>query len=145
MYDIEFKCVWFGRVLVMEYEKHLSRIGRRLLEAMAKNLELNIKNSKEYLAVGMMRVYRYPNCPDTNGGWGMEAHTDSSVMSILNQGDEVGGLQLLKHHQWLNVKPIPDTLIVNLGDMMQVRVLFLCSCFYGYYQHRFVMLCSGLV
>ncbi|BAT88337.1 hypothetical protein VIGAN_05180000 [Vigna angularis var. angularis] len=109
------------RVLVMEYEKHLSRIGRRLFEAMAKNLELNMKSTKEYLAEksGMMRVYRYPNLPDTNVGWGMEAHTDSSVMSILNQGDEVGGLQLLKHHQWLNVKPIPDTLVVNLGDMMQ--------------------------
>ncbi|KAK7368453.1 hypothetical protein VNO80_10479 [Phaseolus coccineus] len=109
------------RVLLMEYEKHLSRIGIRLFEAMAKNLELNIKRSKEYIAEksGMVRVYRYPNCPDTNVGLGMEAHTDSSVMSILNQGDEVGGLQLLKHHQWLNVKPIPNTLIVNLGDMMQ--------------------------
>ena len=118
-------CVWFARVLLMEYEKHLSRIGTRLFEAMAKNLELNIESSKEYLAEksGMVRVYRYPNCLDTNVGLGMEAHTDSSVLSILNQGDEVGGLQLLKHHQWLNVKPIPDTLIVNLGDMMQVRVL----------------------
>lgn len=112
----------------MEYEKHLSRIGRRLFEAMAKKLELNMKSTKEYMAEksGMIRVYRYPNYPDTNVGWGMDAHTDSSVMSILNQGDEVGGLQLLKHHQWINVKPIPDTLVVNLGDMMQVHVLFLC-------------------
>jgi len=118
----------------MEYEKHLSRIGIRLFEAMAKNLELNIKRSKEYIAEksGMVRVYRYPNCPDTNVGLGMEAHTDSSVMSILNQGDEVGGLQLLKHHKWLNVKPIPNTLIVNLGDMMQVHILFLLLCFYSY-------------
>ncbi|CAJ1960403.1 unnamed protein product [Sphenostylis stenocarpa] len=109
------------RVLLMEYERHLWRIGRRLFEAMAKNLELDVEGSKEYLAEksGMMRVYRYPNCPDTNVGWGMEEHTDSSVLSILNQDDQVGGLQLLNHHQWFNVKPIPNTFIVNLGDMMQ--------------------------
>ncbi|KHN02078.1 Gibberellin 2-beta-dioxygenase 8 [Glycine soja] len=88
---------------------------------MANNLDLNLKPSKPYLAenTGMVRVYRYPNCSDANVGWGMEAHTDSSVLSILNQDDEVSGLQVLKDDQWLTVKPISNTLIVNLGDMMQ--------------------------
>ncbi|XP_050140624.1 gibberellin 2-beta-dioxygenase 8-like isoform X2 [Malus sylvestris] len=50
--------------------------------------------------------------------WGMDVHTDSSVLSILNQ-DEVGGLEVLKDNEWFSVNPIPNTLIVNLGDMMQ--------------------------
>ncbi|KAK7387241.1 hypothetical protein VNO78_27879 [Psophocarpus tetragonolobus] len=109
------------RLLLTEYERHLSRIAKTIFEAMAKRLELKVEGSKSYIAenTGMVRVYRYPNCSDTNVGWGMEAHTDSSVLSILNQDDEVSGLQILKDDQWLTVKPISNTLIVNLGDMMQ--------------------------
>lgn len=124
--------VCFARLLLKDYENHLSRIATTLFEAMANNLDLNLKPSKPYLAenTGMVRVYRYPNCSDANVGWGMEAHTDSSVLSILNQDDEVSGLQVLKDDQWLTVKPIPNTLIVNLGDMMQVQILFISMLLY---------------
>ncbi|XP_061374763.1 gibberellin 2-beta-dioxygenase 8-like [Gastrolobium bilobum] len=109
------------RLLLMDYGTHLSRIASTLFEAMVKKLDLNMKPSNSYLSknTGMVRIYRYPHCCDTNVGWGMEAHTDSSVLSILNQDDEVSGLQVLKDDQWLTVKPISNTLIVNLGDMMQ--------------------------
>ncbi|KAL2332976.1 hypothetical protein Fmac_014189 [Flemingia macrophylla] len=109
------------RLLLIDYKTHLWRIATTLFEAMAKNLELDLKFSKPYLAenTGMVRVYRYPHYHDTNVGWGMESHTDSSVLSILNQDHEVSGLQVLKDDQWLTVKPISNTLIVNLGDMMQ--------------------------
>jgi isopenicillin N synthase-like dioxygenase len=107
----------------MDYATHLSRIATTLFEAMAKNLELNLKSTKSYVSenTGLVRVYRYP-CTDV--GWGMEVHTDSSVLSILNQDDHVSGLQVLKDDQWLTVKPISNTLIVNLGDMMQVLIFF---------------------
>nr|AFK49123.1 unknown [Lotus japonicus] len=102
----------------MDYETHLSRIATTLFEAMAKNLDLNLETSKSYLSVdtGMVRVYRYPR---GSVGWGMEVHTDSSILSILNQDDQVSGLEVLKDDRWLIVKPISNTLIVNLGDMMQ--------------------------
>uniref|UniRef100_M4CEJ7 Fe2OG dioxygenase domain-containing protein n=2 Tax=Brassica campestris TaxID=3711 RepID=M4CEJ7_BRACM len=48
----------------------------------------------------------------------MELHTDSSVISILKE-DETGGLEIMKGEEWLRVKPVADTLIINLGDMMQ--------------------------
>lgn len=106
------------RLLLMEYATHLSRIATTLFEAMVKNLELNRKTTKSYLSenTGIIRVYRYP---PTDVGWGMEVHTDSSVLSILNPDDHVSGLQVLKDDQWLTVKPASNTLIVNLGDMMQ--------------------------
>ncbi|XP_057433395.1 gibberellin 2-beta-dioxygenase 6-like [Lotus japonicus] len=106
------------KLLLMDYETHLSRIATTLFEAMAKNLDLNLETSKSYLSVdtGMVRVYRYPH---GSVGWGMEVHTDSSILSILNQDDQVSGLEVLKDDRWLIVKPISNTLIVNLGDMMQ--------------------------
>lgn len=125
-------CFHVVRLPIKDYKTHLSRIATTLFEAMAKNLDLSLKPSEPYLAenTGMVRVYRYPNCSDANVGWGMEAHTDSSVLSILNQDDEVSGLQVLKDDQWLTVKPIPNTLIVNLGDMMQVQILFISMLLY---------------
>ena len=91
---------------------------------MVKNLDLNLEPSKSYLSenTGTVRVYRYPHCSNPSVGWGMEVHTDSSVLSILTQDDEVSGLEVLKDDQWLSVKPVFNTLVVNLGDMMQVQV-----------------------
>ncbi|XP_020202053.1 gibberellin 2-beta-dioxygenase 6 [Cajanus cajan] len=109
------------RLSLMEYGEHLTRIGTTLVEALMKNLDLKIQPSRSYVAesTGIVRVYRYPNSSNSNAGLGMEVHTDSSVLSILNQENEVSGLEVLKDDQWLTVKPISNTLIVNLGDMMQ--------------------------
>ncbi|XP_072959401.1 gibberellin 2-beta-dioxygenase 6-like [Typha angustifolia] len=106
--------------LVDEYGKHMARIARVLFDALRADLKLDSEQLTSYLSEfdGTFRVYRYPCCPDVSNYFGMEAHTDSSVLSIVNQ-DNVGGLQVLQDSTWFNVTPIPDTLIVNLGDMMQ--------------------------
>ncbi|XP_057726265.1 gibberellin 2-beta-dioxygenase 6-like [Arachis stenosperma] len=110
------------RVLLAEYGKHLSRIATTLFESLVKSLNLNLLEPSSYLDenTGNVRVYRYPSCSDSNNvGWGINEHTDSSVLSILSQDDQVSGLEVLKDHKWVTVKPIPNTLIVNIGDMMQ--------------------------
>lgn len=49
---------------------------------------------------------------------GLGAHTDLQCFTLLAQ-DMVGGLQVLsKEGQWLNVKPIADTFVVNIGDYL---------------------------
>ncbi|XVE79377.1 hypothetical protein DITRI_Ditri14bG0053700 [Diplodiscus trichospermus] len=87
---------------------------------MAKNLNLDPRQSKSYLSesTGFVRVHRYPRISPGNQAWGAPVHTDSSVLSILNQ-DQLGGLEAFRGNKWLPVKPIANTLIVNLGDMMQ--------------------------
>jgi isopenicillin N synthase-like dioxygenase len=109
------------RLLLEEYGKHLVRLGRTIFKTMAMELNLDPGESETHLgeSTGFVRVYRYPLRSMANSAWGIDVHTDSSVLTILNQY-EVGGLEVLKDNQWLQVKPIPDELIVNLGDMMQV-------------------------
>lgn len=111
-----------ARLLLEEYGRHMGRLAETLFEAMVKNLNLDSEESKSNLSesTGFVRVYRYPSLPETEEALGMELHTDSSVVSILNP-DEVGGLELFKDDKWFKVKPIPGTMIVNLGDMMQVN------------------------
>ncbi|XP_013620095.1 PREDICTED: gibberellin 2-beta-dioxygenase 8-like isoform X1 [Brassica oleracea var. oleracea] len=111
------------RVLIEEYGRHITRIAVSLFEAIAQtlNLELSSHQRSGYLleSTGLIRVYRYPPSDKTAGEvLGMEVHTDSSVISILKE-DETGGLEIMKDEEWFRVKPVADTLIVNLGDMMQ--------------------------
>lgn len=113
-------------MLIEEYGRHITRIAVSLFEAIAHtlNLELSGNRRSEYLSesTGLIRVYRYPQSSGEIAGeaLGMEVHTDSSVISILKE-DESGGLEIMKGEEWFCVKPVASTLIVNLGDMMQVK------------------------
>lgn len=47
-------------------------------------------------------------------------HTDPGVLTLLLQ-DDTGGLQAAsREHGWIDVEPRPGTIVVNLGDTMQV-------------------------
>ncbi|KAF8692907.1 hypothetical protein HU200_039265 [Digitaria exilis] len=65
-----------------------------------------------------LRLNRYPPCPVSPDAFGLVPHTDSDFLTVLSQ-DHVGGLQLMKGARWVAVKPIPDALIVNVGDLFQ--------------------------
>jgi hypothetical protein len=70
-----------------------------------------------------LRLNRYPPCPVSppdGASFGLVPHTDSDFLTVLCQ-DHVGGLQLMKGAGWVAVKPIPGALIVNVGDLFQVR------------------------
>ncbi|KAK7276008.1 hypothetical protein RIF29_17138 [Crotalaria pallida] len=109
------------RALLVEYGNHTSRIATTLFEAVLKNLDFDQELSKSYITdnTGLFRVYRYPHCSNSDAGLGLAVHTDSSALTILNQEDEVSGLEVLRDDQWLTVKPISNTLIVNIGDLVQ--------------------------
>lgn len=66
-----------------------------------------------------LRLNRYPPCPIDFRIHGLMPHTDSDFLTILYQ-DQVGGLQLVKDGKWVAVKPNPDALIINIGDLFQV-------------------------
>ncbi|XP_059441141.1 gibberellin 2-beta-dioxygenase 8-like isoform X1 [Corylus avellana] len=65
-----------------------------------------------------LRLNRYPPCPFPSKAFGFMPHTDSSFLTILHQ-DHVGGLQLLKDGKWFRVKPNPQALVINIGDLFQ--------------------------
>jgi isopenicillin N synthase-like dioxygenase len=51
---------------------------------------------------------------------GLGSHTDFGVITILWQ-DDTGGLQILNPEgEWINAKPIPGSLVCNMGDFMSM-------------------------
>ena len=53
------------------------------------------------------------------GDQALHHHSDAGALTLLLQ-DNVGGLQVQGLNGWQDVSPMADTLVVNLGDMMQV-------------------------
>jgi isopenicillin N synthase-like dioxygenase len=46
-------------------------------------------------------------------------HTDFSGFTILRPDDAPGGLQVKSGADWIDVAPIPGTLVINAGDLIQ--------------------------
>ncbi|KAF7033954.1 hypothetical protein CFC21_045016 [Triticum aestivum] len=111
----------FREAVSGEYVAHMARIARKLFDALAAGeLGLDSEQRASYLTErgSIFRAYRYPASGAGRRQLGMEAHTDSSVLSILNQ-DMVGGLQVFYGGRWLAVRPVEGAVVVNVGDMLQ--------------------------
>ena len=66
----------------------------------------------------LFRIFRYPPDEAAREGWGVGAHTDYGLLTLLQQ-DAVGGLQVLNRERWLDVPPLADSLVCNVGDMLE--------------------------
>jgi isopenicillin N synthase-like dioxygenase len=72
------------------------------------------------LASHMMTVNCYPACPQPELTLGMPPHSDYGLLTFVLQ-DHVEGLQVLHAGRWLTVDPVPGSLVVNVGDHLEVR------------------------
>lgn len=72
--------------------------------------------------VQAIRMNYYPPCSSPDLVLGLSPHSDGSALTVLQQGKDTSvGLQILKDDRWVPVKPIPNALIINIGDTIEVR------------------------
>eukprot|EP00249_Psilotum_nudum_P034504 c53629_g1_i1 orf=217-1371(-) len=105
-----------------EYNKTMKTFALQLLELLTSKLGLESNYISQHLEEGNNSVFRfnyYPPCPQPSLTLGLGAHSDPHVLTILHQ-DEVGGLQILKDKKWIGVRPKPSSLVINVGDALQV-------------------------
>lgn len=65
----------------------------------------------------LFRIFNYPQADPSAPDWGVGEHTDYGLLTLLAQ-DEVGGLQIKTQGGWIDAPPVPDSLVCNLGDML---------------------------
>ncbi|SFU01290.1 isopenicillin N synthase family oxygenase [Mesorhizobium sp. YR577] len=66
-----------------------------------------------------MKIVRYPGRDTTGDGQGVGAHKDGGFLTLLLQ-DENKGLQVEYDGHWVDVDPIPGTLVVNIGELLEL-------------------------
>lgn len=109
-----------------EYRAELKKLAVRVMEVMDENLGLPkgyIKKAfdgEEESAFFGTKVSHYPPCPHPELVNGLRAHTDAGGVILLYQDDDVGGLQILKDSQWIDVQPLSNTIVINTGDQIEV-------------------------
>lgn len=98
-----------------------------LVEAILESLGLGIEEEEDILkgfqdGSQMIVANYYPPCPEPELTLGIPPHSDYGFLTLLLQ-DEVEGLQIQHQAQWVTVRPVPNTFVVNLGDHMEVGFL----------------------
>lgn len=66
-----------------------------------------------------MKIVRYPGRDSTGDNQGVGAHKDGGFLTLLLQ-DENKGLQVEYDGHWVDVDPIPGTLVVNIGELLEL-------------------------
>ncbi|XP_059076177.1 probable 2-oxoglutarate-dependent dioxygenase AOP1.2 [Cryptomeria japonica] len=105
-----------------KYSLLMAELARKVCKIILASLGLDVENFyhfhfEKYTAI--MRIIHYLSDAKSVEEELLLPHTDIGSFTILYQGNE-GGLQMRsKEGEWLNVKPIPNSFVVNLGDSMK--------------------------
>ncbi|KAI8525035.1 hypothetical protein RHMOL_Rhmol13G0197100 [Rhododendron molle] len=113
------------RKAMKEFAAKLEKLAEQLLDLLCENLGIEKGYLKKafYGSKGPTfgtKVSSYPPCPRPELIKGLRAHTDAGGLILLFQDDKVSGLQLLKDGEWVDVPPLKHSIVINIGDQLEV-------------------------
>ncbi|CAM0907928.1 unnamed protein product [Alopecurus aequalis] len=108
---------------VGNYSTEARALTLRLLEAISESLGLErghmVKAMGRHAQAQQMALNYYPPCPQPELTYGLPPHRDCNAITLLLQ-DGVSGLQFQRGGHWVAIDPVPNVLLVNIGDQLQV-------------------------
>ncbi|QLK61183.1 isopenicillin N synthase family oxygenase [Enterobacteriaceae bacterium Kacie_13] len=111
------------RPLLLRWQQEMTAMSLSLLRAFALALKLPEEafdplygeKPNEHI-----KLIRYPGRPEGEGNQGVGAHKDSGFLSFLLQDDQRGLQVEVEKDQWVEALPVPDTLVVNIGELLEL-------------------------
>ncbi|KAF8412745.1 hypothetical protein HHK36_000714 [Tetracentron sinense] len=114
----------------LEYLKTSTEMVRRILEVLLGKLGVTLDNSMcdRYIGTKMVNMNFYPTCPNPELTVGVGRHSDMGTLTVLLQ-DGIGGLYVKvedeggaagRKDEWIEIPPIPNALVINVGDTLQI-------------------------
>ncbi len=109
------------RDTLLTYMDEVTEVGQLVLRGIAAGLGLTpdyfIQRYTRDPTV-LFRIFNYPPATAVADQPGVGEHTDYGLLTLLWQ-DEVGGLEVWHDDRWLSAPPVPDSLVCNVGDMLE--------------------------
>lgn len=117
------------REMMMQYYEHMSQTAIELVRLVAIGMGLDEHYYDELFLAKPLSTLRLLHYPPRNDPPPIEAQVDGEVLQCEAHCDtpaltllatfEFGGLQVLtKDEKWLDVAPCPNSLIMNIGDVL---------------------------
>ncbi|KAL9247469.1 hypothetical protein vseg_020899 [Gypsophila vaccaria] len=111
------------REIVDDYVKGMIKIRDTFVKAISKSLNLADDNliwqyTNESSIV--TRFNYFPTSPYPDRILGTLPHTDSNLLTIVLVDKEVEGFHIEKDDQWYVVPIVPNAIIVNISDMVEI-------------------------
>lgn len=105
---------------VLTWLKEMERLGGVVSEVIAESLGLDrnfFRNGMCKDHIGTLSLLHYPPIKYAEDDWGVTEHTDYGFLTLLMFDQprlEVENVE----GDWISVDPIPDTFVVNIGDIL---------------------------
>lgn len=118
------------RATMWEYFQACETVALALLEALGESLGVSrdrLTRDFDGRHTSLLRLNYYPRhdplhsdqLARASGHLGVHHHTDAGALTLLLQ-DEVGGLEVCRSGEWIEVEPLAGALVINIGDIVQV-------------------------
>ncbi|XP_051117215.1 2-oxoglutarate-dependent dioxygenase DAO-like isoform X1 [Andrographis paniculata] len=110
----------YQRDTILKYAKKVNQVMREIVLKIGQGLGINdVPNLDDWSC--QFRINKYNFSSETMGCRGVQLHTDSSFLTLLQDDEKFGGLEIMKRNgEFHAVEPCPGTLLVNLGDLATV-------------------------
>lgn len=111
------------REIVLGYMAAMTQLGHALMRGISLSLGLDesfFNNRYTADPLILFRIFNYPpvrTATTTESGLGVGEHTDYGLLTILLQ-DTAGGLQVKRKSEWVDVPPVQNSFVCNVGDML---------------------------
>ena len=114
--ELKKHCIAYAEAMEKLSLELVQRLGVAL--GLGPNTLLDLFNDPTYF----LRLIQYPllDPNDSPAPFGSAPHTDHGFMTLVLQ-DDTGGLEVLNSNgRWMPVRPIPNTLVLNVADMLSI-------------------------